>query len=114
MKVHELIKAYRYNMTDNVVVEMEINTESWLDDKIIFNWNADDNRHPDDGSYASPLWYMPDDIANAVVTSFNVVPRNLVIDNHIYNTGTADTLHIIIPSYSKLYKYFEDDNYPFI
>lgn len=114
MKVHELIKAYSYNMTDDVIIKMESNTNNQLDARTIFNWNADDNRHPDDGSYANPLWYMPDDIATAEVTSFNVVPHNLVIDNHIYNTGKTDTLYIIIPSYSKLYRYFEDDNYPFI
>ena len=111
MKVNELIAIYRYNMTCNVAIEMELNTGSWLDNRIIFDWNAEDNRHPDDGSYGNPLWDMPDDIADAVVTYFSVVPRELVIDNHIYNTGTADTLHITIPSYSKLYKYLENDNY---
>lgn len=99
MKVKELIAVYQYKYTNNIAIEM--------DDTIIFSWDADKNRHPDDGSYSNVLYHMPDDIADAVVDSFTVIPQYMACNNKIVKLADVETLYIIIPIYSKLYKYSE-------
>lgn len=110
MTTYELIKAYGYNMTNDIVIAMDTDG----DNVTIFRWNAEDNRHPDDGFYANVLYYIPDDIAKAQVNSFTVLPQYLTIDKEPIKVSDTETLYIVIPTYSRLYRYLEDDNYPFL
>ena len=107
MNVKDLINVYAYKHTANFVISME-------DGTAVFQWNADENRHPDDGSYSNIMHYIPNDIGSAIVKHFSFIPQNLVIDDTIIKTGTAETIYITIPIYSNLYRYLEDDNYPFL
>ena len=110
MRTIELINAYAYKRTANITVAMYVNGE----DMTIFSWDAEENRHPDDGSYGNICHYIPDDIAKAEVENFDIIPQHLVSGNDIIKLGNTETLYIVIPTYSNLYKYMEDDNYPFI
>ncbi len=111
MKTKDLISAYAFNRTANFVIAMD---DHGLSGTAIFTWDADDNRHPDDGSYSNILHYLPDDIGNAEVSYFSFIPEKMVIDDTIVKTGTAETIYIMIPVYRKFYRYLDDDNYPFI
>ena len=111
MTTYELIRYYDYRMTANITIQMRTSDG---DDLTIFNWTAEDNRHPDDGSYANVLSYIPNDIANAVVESFDVIPQHIVSCGELIKLSNTETLYITIPSYSNLYRYLEDDNYPFL
>ena len=111
MKVRDLINVYAYKLTANFVIAMG---ENEINNTVIFKWEAEENRHPDDGSYSNILHYIPNDISNAVVNHFSFVPKELVIDGEIINTGNAETIYITIPVYSNFYRYIEDDNYPFL
>ena len=111
MKVQDLIYAYAYHETANYTIAID---DEGLSGTIIFHWDAVENRHPDDGSYSNVLHYMPADIAKAEVSNFTFIPEKMVIDDSIYTTGTAECIYIMIPVYSELYRYLEDDNYPFL
>ena len=111
MKVTDLICAYAFNKTANFVVSMD---DHGLSGTTIFRWDAEEHRHPDDGSYANILHYIPDDIAKTEVSYFTYLPAKTVIDDAIIETGKVETIYIMIPVYGKLYRYLDDDNYPFI
>ena len=111
MTTYELIRCYSYRMTANIIIQMHTNDG---DDLTIFNWVAKDNRHPDDGSYSNVLYYIPNDIANAMVENFDIIPQHIVSCGELIKLSDTETLYITIPSYGRLYRYLEDDNYPFI
>lgn len=102
MKLYNLLNAYANKMTANVVVEM---VEPSGDNIIIYEWNADEHRNDFDGSYSNILWNIPEEIAQANIESFEVMPQHLVFNNEIITLGDTETLYIIIPTYAKLYKY---------
>ena len=110
MTTCELIRAYNYNMTADIVIAMD-NED---DNVTIFRWSAEDNRHPDDGSYSNVCYYIPDDIAKAQVDTFTVLPQYLTIDKEPIKVSDTETLYIVIPTYGRLYRYLDDDNYPFL
>ena len=91
-----------------------VNMKSDNGEATIFQWIVEDNRHPDDGSYSNPLYYIPNDIARAAVESFDFIPTHMALGNKVVKLADTETLIITIPSYSELYKYLIDDNYPFI
>lgn len=101
MTIYSLIKAYAYKLTGDIAIVME--TENGTE--FIYTWIAKDHRSDEDGSFANVLYHIPDDIAKAEVTSFDVIPRHLVHDNEIIITRDTETLYITIPSYGYLYKY---------
>ena len=102
MKIYELITAYANKMTANVVVEM---TEPSGDNIIIYEWDADEHRNDFDGSYSNVLWNIPKEIAQADIECFEIMPQHLVLHNEIITLGNTETLYIIIPTYTELYKY---------
>ena len=104
MNVYALIKAYAYRTTGDIAVVMETET----DNKFIYTWIAKDHRSDFDGSFSNVLYDIPEDIAKASVTSFDVLPQHLVYNDKIIITRDTELLFITIPSYGNLYKYITD------
>ena len=102
MRVYELITAYANRMTANTIIEME---DASGDNIIIYDWEASEHRNDFDGSYSNVLWHIPEEIAQAEIESFEVMPQHLILNNEIITLGDTETLYIIIPAYTKLYKY---------
>lgn len=102
MNVYDLLRAYTNKMTANVVIEM---IEPSGDNIIIYDWEANEHRNDFDGSYSNVLWDIPEEIAQANIERFEVIPQHLVLHNEIITLGDTETLYIIIPAYTKLYKY---------
>lgn len=104
MNTYELVKAFN-DKTADIAIEMN--------DIIIFSWSAKDNRNEDDGSYSNVLYYMPNDIAKAEIQTFEVIPQYIHLNDNEYVKCETSTLLIRIETYDSLYRYLEDDNYPF-